>query len=55
MLPGYPALGWATTQVYPARVTQQGNSSPFRISKDLKTFQRVANPLGPLKLFNGRV
>ena len=22
MLPGYPALGWATTQVYPARITR---------------------------------
>ena len=23
MLPGYPAPGWATTQVYPARITRE--------------------------------
>ncbi len=27
MLPGYPALGWATTQVYPARITSGFSSA----------------------------
>ena len=35
--PPYPTLGWATTQVYPARITRAGFSEQQQFCFSLKT------------------